>query len=67
MVIERTKDEVIIRLPAYVDIDGLQRLINLLSYREATAKSEATQADVDELTKKIKKDWWTKNSSKHIK
>jgi hypothetical protein len=67
MVIERTKDEVIIRLPAYVDTEGLQRLVNFLSYKEATAKSEATQADVDELAKEVKSGWWAKNGSKHIK
>jgi hypothetical protein len=67
MVIERTKDEVIIRLPAYVDTDGLQQLINLLSYKEATAKSEASQADVDELAKSVKKGWWAKNGSKYVK
>lgn len=67
MVIERTKDEVIIRLPSYVDTEGLQRLINLLSYKEATAKSEATQADVDKLVKEVKKGWWAKNGNKHIK
>jgi hypothetical protein len=64
MVIERTKDEVIIRLPAYVDTEGLQRFINLLSYKEATAKSAATQADADELTKEVKKGWWGKNGSR---
>ena len=67
MVIERTKDEVIIRLPADVDTEGLQRMINLLYYKEATAKSEATQAQVDELAKEVKKGWWAKNGSKHIK
>ena len=55
MVIERTKDEVIIRLPSYVNTDGLQKLIDYLSYKEATAKSQATQEDVDELAKKVKK------------
>ena len=67
MLIERTEDEVIIRLPAYVDTEGLQRLVNFLSYKEATAKSEATQADVDKLAKEVKKGWWAKNGSKHIK
>ena len=67
MVIERTKDEVIIRLPASVDTDGLQRLINLLYYKEATAKSTATQDDVDQLTKEVKNGWWAKNSSKYLK
>jgi len=67
MVIERTKDEVIIRLPADVNTDGLQRMINLLYYKEATSKSEASQAQVDELAKKVKNGWWAKNGGKHIK
>jgi hypothetical protein len=67
MVIERTKDEVIIRLPSYVDTEGLQKFINLLSYKEATAKSAATQADADDLAKEVKKGWWDKNGSKYIK
>ena len=67
MVIERTENEVIIRLPAYVDTEGLQKLVDLLSYKEATAKSEATQDDVDQLAKEVKKDWWAKNGGKFIK
>jgi len=61
MVIERTKDEVIIRLPSYVNTDGLQKLVDYLSYKEATAKSEATQEAVDQLAKEVKKGWWAKN------
>lgn len=49
MVIERTSKEVIIRLPSYVDTDGLQRLVDYLTYKEATAKSKAKQADVNAL------------------
>ena len=45
MLIERTNDEVIIRLPNYVDTENLQKFINLLVYKEAVAKSQATQAD----------------------
>ena len=67
MIIERTKDEVIIRLPAYVKTDGLQRLVDLLSYKEAVEKSEATQDDVDKLVKEVKKGWWEKNGKKYIK
>jgi len=67
MIIERTKDEVIIRLPAYVKTDGLQRLVDLLSYKEAVEKSEATQDDVDKLSKEVKKGWWKKNGKKYIR
>lgn len=67
MNIERTENEVIIRLPANVDTEGLQRFIDYLSYKEATAKSEATQADVDQLAAEVKKGWWANNRSRFIK
>jgi len=41
MNIERAENEVIIRLPANVDTEGLQRFIDYSSYKEATNKSKA--------------------------
>lgn len=67
MLIERTNKEVIIRLPSYVNTEGLQQLIDYLVYKEATAKSKATQHDVDKLAKQVKKNWWAKNRSRFIK
>ncbi len=67
MVIERTSKEVIIRLPLYVDTKGLQRLVDYLTYKEATAKSKAKQKDVDALAKEVKKGWWTNNRSRLVK
>ncbi len=67
MVIERTSKEVIIRLPSYVDTDGLQRLVDYLTYKEATAKSKAKQTDVDALAKEAKEGWWAKNRGSFIK
>ena len=67
MTIERTSKEVIIRLPSYVNTDGLQRLVDYLTYKEDTAKSKAKQADVDALATEVKKGWWTKNRSRFIK
>ena len=67
MLIERNSNEVIIRLPSYVDTEGLQRLVDYLSYKEATSKSRAKQSDVDKLAKDVKKGWWSKNRSRFIK
>ena len=67
MLIERTSEEVIIRLPSYVDTDGLQRLVDYLTYKEATAKSIATQSDVDDLATAVKQGWWAKNRSRFVK
>ena len=67
MIIERTSKEVIIRLPSYVDTNGLQRFVDYLSYKEATALSQAKQSDVDALAKEVKAGWWAKNRSRLIK
>lgn len=67
MVIERTKNEIIIRLSSVIDTEELQNLINYLTYREATEKSKARQEDVDKLSKDVKKGWWNKNRRRFIK
>lgn len=67
MNIERTNNEIIIHLPLYIDTDGLQRFIDYLCYKEATAKSQAKQNDVDKLAKEVKKGWWAKNRRNYIK
>jgi hypothetical protein len=67
MVIERTKNELIIRLPSFVDTDGLQDLINYLAYKEATDQSQASQAAVDKFVKKVKKGWWNRNKKRLLK
>ncbi len=67
MVIERTNKEVIIRLPSNVDTKGLQRLVDYLTYKEATAKSKAKQSDVNALAKEVKKGWWANNRSRFVK
>ncbi len=58
MVIERTKKEIIIRLPTFVDTTGLQNLVDYLTYKEATSKSTVNQNDIDSLVKDVKKGCW---------
>ncbi len=67
MLIERTSQEVIIRIPASVDTTGLQRLIDYLTYKEATANSKATQKQVDQLARDVKKGWWKSNRKRLVK
>ncbi len=67
MQIERTDNEVIICLPSSVDTTGLQRLVDYLTYKEATANSKATQEQVDKLAREVKKGWWKKNRKRLIK
>ena len=60
MVIERNTNEIIIRIPSFVNIDGIQNIIDYLTYKEATAKSEATTDDVAALVEEVKKNRWEK-------
>ena len=67
MKIERTEDEIIIRLPADVDITGVQKMIDFLTFRESLTKSNATQKDVDELSREVNINWWKENKHRFIK
>ena len=58
MKIERKEDELIVRLPANVDLSELQNMIDYLKYKEATAESKAKQADADNLAKEVNKSIW---------
>lgn len=64
MIIERTKNEIIFRLPADTNVDELQDMVDLLEFKEIAKNSKATQKDVDDLVKTIKKGRWTETKSK---
>jgi len=67
MIVERVNNEVIIRLPMYMNFEAMQRTIDLISLKEATARSVATQEDIDLLAEEVNKGWWEKNRSRYIK
>lgn len=68
MIIEiGSQNQIILTLPSYFDSFGLQRIINYAKYLEATAKTKATQADVDKLADEVNMTWWENNRSRFIK
>lgn len=67
MLIEHTTKELIIRLPSNVNTEGLQQLIDYLTYKEVASKSKAKQSDVDKLSRSVKKGWWNENRKRFIK
>jgi hypothetical protein len=67
MIIERTKNEIIIRLPGDINIDELQDLTDWIKYKEITRKSKAKQDEVDSLVNQIKKGRWEKRKALLIK
>jgi hypothetical protein len=53
MLIERTKKEVIIRLPASVNIDDFQDFLNYARYKELASTFNVSQKAVDKIANKI--------------
>ncbi len=64
MIIERTSKEVVFRLSSSTKLEDLQEIANLFTFEEISRKSKATQKDVDDLVRKIKKGRWAKTKSK---
>lgn len=60
MILERTKDEILIRLPANIDVSELQTMLDYLQYLELTANSSATETDVESLADSANKSMWQK-------
>lgn len=67
MLVERTNKEIIIRLPASVDIGDLQDFINYARYKEIASKFSVKQSEVDKLAKDINKSWWAQNRNRFVK
>lgn len=60
MILERTKDEILVRLSSNIDLTELQDMLDYLKYKETTSGTKAKQSEVDELSNDINKSMWKK-------
>jgi hypothetical protein len=60
MIVERTKEEILVRLPSNVDLSELQDILDYLKYKEVTSYSKASQADVNMLAEQANYSMWEK-------
>jgi hypothetical protein len=67
MVLERTANEVILRLPSNINWEDLELMITFVKYRERVAKSNAKQEDIDQLASEVNKHWWAENKERFLK
>lgn len=67
MLIERTNDEILIRVSSKTDLTGLQRILDFVRFREITSESKATQRQIDALAKASKASWWDQNKGRFVK
>ena len=67
MVVERINNEVVLRISPFVRFEEVQRMVDLMRYKEATARSQAKQEKIDKIAADSKKGWWEKNRDRFIK
>lgn len=60
MILERTKNEILIRLPANIELSRLQTILDYLEYLELTSKSSGKESEVIELSQEANKSMWQK-------
>jgi hypothetical protein len=63
MIIEKSKDQILIKISPKVDPFGFQRIMDYLEYLEITSKSKAKQSDADKLANEVNESWWEKNGA----
>lgn len=67
MIVERTNNQIVIKVSPDVDSFGFQRIMDYLEYLEITSTSKATQEDADKLADELNENWWANNRNKLIK
>jgi hypothetical protein len=67
MVLERTANEVIIRLPASINWEDLELMIRFIKYKQNVSDSKATQEEIDQLARDVNKQWWEENKHRFLK
>ena len=60
MIVERQDNEISVRFSAKMKASRIQTILDYLRYEELTSKSTATENDVNELLKDVKKGRWKK-------
>ena len=60
MIVERINNEILVRFSAGTKVSKIQSILDYLRYEELTSRSEATEKNVEALTKESKFDRWGK-------
>lgn len=62
--IDRTEDEILIRLPISSTPLQVQNALNFLKYVELGKDSNIKQSDIDAMVKETKDRWWEENKER---
>ncbi|PHI18023.1 hypothetical protein CEQ90_20110 [Lewinellaceae bacterium SD302] len=57
VIVEQVDNEILVRIPSTMDIEFIQSVIDRMKFFEILSRSQATDEDVDRLSKLTKKNW----------
>ena len=63
MIVERQNNEILVRFSAGLKTSRIQAILDYLRYEELTSKSTATEDNVEDLLKDIKKGRWNRTKN----
>lgn len=67
MRVQRTNEEVIIKLSGDVDIRELQGILDYIRYKELTSKGKkVNQSTITKLSREVNARWWKKNKQRFL-
>ena len=67
MTIERTENEIVLRLPSDLGSYCIDRVTQYLLYAEATKDSIASENEINQIADESKQNWWAKNKKRFIR
>ncbi|MCD4789074.1 MAG: hypothetical protein K8R37_03660 [Bacteroidales bacterium] len=67
MIVERTSNEILLKVSPNIDKFGIQRVVEYLEYLEMTSHFKAKQEDADKLADELNENWWKENRDRFLK
>ncbi|MEQ9377921.1 MAG: hypothetical protein RIG68_22225 [Imperialibacter sp.] len=67
MIVERTPNEILLKISPNIDKFAMERLLEYIEYLEMTSDVKGKQGDADKLADELNATWWAKNRDKFIK
>jgi hypothetical protein len=67
MIVERTPNEILLKISPNIDKFGMERLLEYIEYLEITSDVKGKQKDAYKLAEELNATWWEKNRDKYIR
>jgi predicted trehalose synthase len=67
MIVERTSNEILLKISPNVDKFGMERVLEYIEYLELTSNQKTRQSDADRLADELNENWWKQNKNRFLK